>query len=84
MARRIEGIEFARAADCARRIADAGIAGYWTQSLSQKTADFHRDSVRSELDRLCAVMGLRVVDEDDTHAGEAMKQSASAMIPEDE
>lgn len=69
MAKQLEGVEFTSAADCGRRIAEAGVVAYYiARPGTPADVAFHYATMRRELDRLCEIMGLRVVDAEDVTA----------------
>ena len=63
MAKQLEGVEFITAADAARRVSEAGVVAYYiARPGTQADVAFHYATMRRELDRLCEIMGLRLVD----------------------
>ena len=85
MAKHLERVEFTSAADCARRIAEAAVVAYYiARPGTQADVAFHYATMRRELDRLCEIMGLLLIDEVPAPPlDRVMTQSASAMIPEE-
>ena len=88
MATLMQDTDFVVANEAAREIAEAAIVAYWMGRKGHPhDVDHHRRHMRDRLDRLCEVMGLRVVDATDTPQHRmnvaAMLQSASNMIPEE-
>lgn len=87
MAKPIGDIDFSRVSDFARRIGDAAIVAYYIKRPgTPDDVEFNYTIVRRELDRLCELLGLRVVDADTPQHRmnvAAMLQSASTMIPEE-
>lgn len=68
MAKHLDDIEFSRVNDCAQHLADAAIVAYYIKRPgTPDDVAFHYATVRRELDRLCALMGLRVVDAEPAH-----------------
>lgn len=69
MAKNIEDLEFVQANEAATRIAEAAIVAYYMGRREQKAAvQHHAMAMRTSLDRLCEIMGLRVVDAEDVSA----------------
>lgn len=69
MAKQLEGVQFTSAADCARRIAEAAVVSYYiARPGTPADVAFHYATMRRELDRLCDIMGLRVVDAEEVSA----------------
>ena len=63
MAKHLEGVEFIAAADAARHISQAGVVAYYiARPGTPDDVAFHYATMRRELDRLCEIMGLRLVD----------------------
>lgn len=60
MAKQLQGVEFYSAALTARSISDAAFAAYWQGTPF--AVDHHGLEMRIQMDRLCALMGLRLVD----------------------
>lgn len=84
MAKHLTGIDFCKAADCARRIAESAIVAYYMERPASDEVKYHYLHMRYELDRLCEVMGLRIVDADEAAPLNVATASAAAMIPMEE
>lgn len=68
MAKHLEGIEFVRAANCARSLSESAIVAYYMAGPGPEHVKIHYMHMRLELDKLCEVMGLRVVDAEEVSA----------------
>ena len=61
----MEGTQFVIANEAARDIAEAAIVAYWMERNGNHHAvEFQQRHMRHRLDRLCEIMGLRLVDAD--------------------
>ena len=59
----MEGTQFVIANEAARDIAEAAIVAYWMdRSGNPHGVEFQQKHMRHRLDRLCEIMGLRLVD----------------------
>lgn len=89
MAKKLAGNDFIKANGAAAAIAEAAIVAYYMDAGGFEGAvNPHAKHMRDSLERLCVIMGLRVVDATDTpqhrHNVEAMLQSARDMAGPDE
>lgn len=88
MAKQLKGIEFVHVHVAAASIAEAAIVAYYMEARDDGgAAEHHARQMLRSFDRLCEVLGVRVVDAAthrmDTAADRNMIASARHMIPTD-